>query len=312
MTLPVPAPRITVVTPSYNQGRYLEATIRSVLLQDYPNLEYIVLDGGSTDGSTKILERYGSRLAYWQSEPDRGQAHAINLGMQRATGQILCWLNSDDLLLPGALRRVATALSDAREPAWVVGACGIVGAGDQAPAVLRRSEVSFETLFDWHNQWIAQQAVFWTRALWERAGPLDETLHYAMDVDLWFRMSRLIPPQLVADEIAVYRWHEAAKCRSNPHAMKLELNRVAERYYPALPPEQRGPVRQTLDAMLLEQVRTAYKDLNFSAARRGLWQLATTRPVLLLDPRHWPLLSRVLAGPRVRSMVRRGTGRGPG
>ncbi|MBZ0305900.1 MAG: glycosyltransferase, partial [Anaerolineae bacterium] len=104
-------PRITVVTPSYNQGQYLEATIRSVLSQNYPNLEYIVIDGGSTDTSTAIIQKYADQLAYWVSEKDRGQTHAINKGFQRGTGEVMGWLNSDDILLPGTLHAVGRAFA---------------------------------------------------------------------------------------------------------------------------------------------------------------------------------------------------------
>src|SRR5688500_5767577 len=102
-------PLVTIVTPSFNQAPYLEATIQSVLSQNYPNLEYIIVDGGSTDGSVEIIKRYSGRLAYWVSEPDGGQAEAINKGVARSTGSLVGWLNSDDLLLPGALRRLAEA-----------------------------------------------------------------------------------------------------------------------------------------------------------------------------------------------------------
>jgi len=106
-------PRITVVTPSFNQAEFIEETIRSVLLQGYPNLEYIVIDGGSTDGSVEVIEKYSPWLTYWCSEPDRGQSHAINKGFERATGEILGWINSDDILYSGALQAAAEGLSDA-------------------------------------------------------------------------------------------------------------------------------------------------------------------------------------------------------
>lgn len=105
-------PRITVVTPSFNQGQFIEQTIRSVLMQGYPNLEYMIFDGGSSDGSVETIRKYENHLAYWQSEPDRGQSHAINKGFKRSTGQIICWLNSDDYFLPDTLKTVAESLAD--------------------------------------------------------------------------------------------------------------------------------------------------------------------------------------------------------
>src|ERR1051325_5733493 len=116
-------PRISVITPSYNQAQFLEQTIRSVLLQGYPNLEYIIIDGHSSDGSAEIIKRYEQHLAFWVSEPDRGQSHAINKGLTMATGQIMCWLNSDDYYLPGTLETVATALADGTGAFAVVGHC---------------------------------------------------------------------------------------------------------------------------------------------------------------------------------------------
>src|SRR5918993_5944601 len=116
-------PRITVVTPSFNQGRFIEETILSVVGQQYPDLEYIVIDGGSTDETVEVIRRYEGRLAHWVSEPDGGQAHAINKGLARATGDILAWLNSDDLYLPGALAFVASALKSNEGPELLFGNC---------------------------------------------------------------------------------------------------------------------------------------------------------------------------------------------
>lgn len=179
-------PRITVVTPSYQQGRFLEATMDSVLDQGYPNLEYIVVDGGSTDGSLSLLHRYEERLAWWISEPDRGQAHAINKGFARGTGEILGWLNSDDLLLPGSLHRIANAFRRRPSTSAVAG-------------LRRRIDVEGHAHGSWirdlptkahlrHYCCLAQETVYWRRSVWEKLGPLDETLHYALDYEYWLRM----------------------------------------------------------------------------------------------------------------------------
>jgi hypothetical protein len=206
-----PWPRVTIVTPSFNQAQFLEETIRSVLLQGYPNLEYIVIDGGSTDGSVEIIQKYARWLAFWLSEPDRGQAHAINKGFKRATGEWLGWLNSDDCYAPAALHHLMTC-SAATGATWVAGASirfknGVVRrpkrlqpvAGAFAPATLRRTQA-----FD-------QLACLWQARLFREAGPLDEDRHYVFD---WLFFNRCAQSARVAVSevtVACYRVHEAHK-----------------------------------------------------------------------------------------------------
>ena len=137
-TIPEKQPRISVITPSYNQGEYLEATLRSVLDQDYEELEYVVIDGGSTDGSVQIIERYASRLAYWVSEPDRGHAHALNKGFERATGDILCWINSSDMYYPWTLRTVAEVFTQLPGVEWITGVASWFDVGGRHEACRRR------------------------------------------------------------------------------------------------------------------------------------------------------------------------------
>ena len=182
-------PRISIVTPSYNQGKYLERTLLSVLDQGYPNLEYLVIDGGSTDESVAIIKRYADRLSVWVSEPDRGQSHAINKGFQRCTGQILAWLNSDDYLMPEALKAVAEAYRvDPDAGAWV-GGCLIVTEGQQEGWVLPGDVLDLKTLGEaWSDNFFGQPSCFFSASAWETCGPLDEALHFSMDLDLWLKM----------------------------------------------------------------------------------------------------------------------------
>lgn len=184
------APLVTLITPSFNQGEFLEATIRSVLEQDYPNIEYMVIDGGSTDASVEIIRRYADRLAHWESQPDRGQAHAINKGLQRAKGEILGWLNADDLLLPGTVRMVVDSFRQHPEVDVIYGRLvRIDPAGRLVPTpLLPKDRVVFgkETLIG--ECVVNQPGSFWRRGIMEKTGLLNENLHYALDYEYWVRM----------------------------------------------------------------------------------------------------------------------------
>lgn len=205
-------PRITIVTPSFNQGRFLERTIESVLSQGYENLEYLVIDGGSTDGSVDIIKRYHDRLHYWVSEPDGGQADAIAKGFARSTGEIMGWLNSDDLLLPGALATVAQTFSRSRDIQMTYGDIVVVNEWNQMQRIRIQTPARFETLF-YGGQIINQETVFWTRDLFNRAGGLNRQLQYALDYDLWTRMSRVTMPHYIPRILAAFRQHPSQKTR---------------------------------------------------------------------------------------------------
>ena len=204
-------PKISIVTPSYNQGQYIEANIRSVLLQNYPNLEYIVMDGGSSDNTIEILEKYESWISYWISEPDDGQSNAINKGMHRSEGDILYWLNSDDLLKPGALRIVAQKLR-LDEAAWLIGAAEVTNSRGKKKYIKHLTDnLTKNTFSHWNLDWIPQQSTFWNRKIFEKCGPVDETLHYAMDVDFLYRLFSIANPVVCSDILACYRIHNHAK-----------------------------------------------------------------------------------------------------
>ncbi len=205
-------PRITIVTPSYNQADYLEETIRSILLQNYPNLEYIVIDGGSTDGSVEIIERYAPWLSYWESEPDRGQSHAINKGLARSTGELFNWINSDDLLRPGALYSLAKAVGIPDEPLCLIGEMDVLQ-GREVSRIAKLEALptgwcSFQTMP------ILQQAMFYTRSALDRMGPLHEDLHYSMDYEWLLRFLFAFgfeQLRLIEQPLAGFRYHEASK-----------------------------------------------------------------------------------------------------
>lgn len=181
-------PRITVVTPSFNQARFIERTIRSVLDQNYPNLEFIIVDGGSTDGSVELIRSFEGRLAHWVSEPDDGQTDALIKGFARATGEIQCWLCSDDLLEPASLAEVAGFFVENPDAEAVYGNSYWIDEHDRG--LRPKKEHSFSR-FIWLYQgnYLPQPSTFWRRGLYERVGGLDPAFHLAMDADLWIRFA---------------------------------------------------------------------------------------------------------------------------
>lgn len=206
-------PRISIVTPSFNHGRFIEETIRSVLLQGYPNLEYLVVDGGSTDDSADIIRRYEPWLTFWCSERDRGQSDAINKGFARCTGKVLGWLNSDDLLEPGALLGIGE--THIAQPNAVVagevtefqdGTGEVVRTARQEDMRWERFVNFWQVQADWH-----QPGLFYPRQAWNDCGPLDDSLYYCMDRDLLARVLRTYPVAQSRCVLARFRIHEANK-----------------------------------------------------------------------------------------------------
>ena len=185
-------PKISVITPTFNQGAFIEKTINSVLSQNYPNLEFIIIDGGSTDNTVEIIKKYEQHLTYWISEPDRGQSHAINKGIAKSTGEILTWLNSDDWYMPGTLQRFAELFQQNPDIGVVVGAGRIIDpSGKEIYFGKPLPEINLESLFSWFDGGsIFQPSCAFSRKAWEASGPIDETIHIAMDVDLWLRMAK--------------------------------------------------------------------------------------------------------------------------
>jgi FkbM family methyltransferase len=223
-------PKISIITPSFNQGQFIEETIRSVLLQGYPNLEYIIMDGGSTDGTVEIIKQYAPWLAYWVSEPDRGQSHAINKGFEHATGDIVAWLNTDDIYLPGALFHVADEFLR-NKPEWIV---GITSVTDEKLIELDRFVPQINT-GGWKEKkyrshgWLdfvmthqsgtalPQPSSFWTRKAILKVGGIDESFRYAMDHDLVGRLAYAgYRPKLIPHTLAYFRVHQQQKTTEFP------------------------------------------------------------------------------------------------
>jgi len=225
-----PLPKVTIVTPSYNQGPFLEETIRSVLLQDYPNLEYIVIDGGSTDNSVDIIRRYEPWLAHWASEPDRGQSNAINKGFRAGSGRIMAWLNSDDCYTEGAVRHVVDYF-ESNPAADVV--CGFRQTIDHVRNQRNRGFVHLKP--DRYSLsracYIAQETIFWRRSVWETVGEVDEACQYAMDYDLWQRMlSAGYRFHLLPRFLGLFRIHGESKYIRDDEIRTAELGRIYSRY----------------------------------------------------------------------------------
>lgn len=206
-----PWPTISVVTPSYNQGQFIEETIRSVLLQGYPNLEYIIMDGDSTDNTLEIIKKYEPWLAYWISEPDRGQSHAINKGIQKATGDILLWINSDDICLPDAFAKVALAFCSNPSVGLITGQAQIINHLGQDVGELRSNFTSWEELATNPRNSIRQISTFFARKVFDELGFVDENLHIAMDTELLVRITKLYPPLILEDYLTAYRVHSETK-----------------------------------------------------------------------------------------------------
>ncbi len=228
-------PTITVVTTNYNGAAWLEQAMVSVLGQEYPNLEYIVIDGGSTDGSRAIIEKYRDRLAYWESSPDRGFAHAYNKGFARARGDIMAWLNSDDLLAPWALETVARCFTDCPEVQWLTTlyplVTGTTGRTTLTPADPFNRELFYAGVYGRVLPFIQQESTFWRRELWEAAGgALDENLQLAIDTDLWARFFQRAELYGVSTPLGCFRYRPDSKSGRDIAAYYAEMARVLGRY----------------------------------------------------------------------------------
>jgi len=234
-----PWPRVSIVTPSYNQGRFLEETIRSVLLQGYPQLEYILIDGASTDETREIIDKYARWLAYWVSEPDTGQAQAINKGLARAQGDILAWLNSDDLYEPGAVATAAQGL-DPRSGSYVVfGDCLFIDEQGKPMHLYRGVDRPFaDKLCYWRGWNIPQPTVFFARQVLEQVGGLDESLRFALDYELFLRFAYHYRFTHTGRVLARYRRHPAAKSGTTSKGTRArfyeEMKPISQRYWPQL------------------------------------------------------------------------------
>lgn len=252
---------VSIVTPSFGQAPFLEETIRSVLDQDHPHVEYAVVDGGSTDGSVDIIRRYAERLSWWVTEPDRGQTHAIQKGWVRARGSVLAYLNSDDVYLPGAVRRAVEAFESDPDAVVVFGNCELVDERTGAVRLLDAGPVDLAGLLT-RRRLIPQPAAFVRADAVRVIGGPDESLHYAMDFDLWVRLLARGPARFVGGPpLARYRWHPAAKSSRADDPFARELVEILDRFYGGNVPAEAARVR-----------RRAYAEAYLAGARAAIVQ----------------------------------------
>ncbi len=208
---PIPLPTVSIVTPSFNQARYLEATIRSVLSQDYPRIEYIIVDGGSSDASAEIIRKYSGQLAWWVSEKDRGQTDAINKGFAHAKGGILAWINSDDTYEPRAVGQAVKYFLDHPEVGMLYADCNYINESGQVIGRFPAAQTDLARLRRGYVH-IPQQTMFFRAELWEQVGPLDPSFYFAMDYDLWTRMAARTELKYLAGQVwANFRIHTSGK-----------------------------------------------------------------------------------------------------
>jgi len=221
-------PLVSIITPSYNQVNYLEGTIQSVLNQTYTNLEYIIIDGGSTDGSIEIIKKYEDKLSVWVSESDQGQSDAINKGFQLANGEIQAWINSDDLYYPNAVEDAVDCLIENPQVGMVYGDTDLMDETGQMIGKFKARQTDNKRLMQGYVD-IPQPAAFWRRSLWEQVGPLDINLLYAMDFDLWIRFSQEADFLYSNSPWAKFRLHTQGKSSTGSDRFWPEMRTVHKR-----------------------------------------------------------------------------------
>ncbi|HEX2696324.1 MAG TPA: glycosyltransferase family 2 protein [Anaerolineales bacterium] len=203
-------PLVSIVTPSFNQARYLEAAIQSVLSQDYPRIEYIIVDGRSTDGSVEIIKKYANKLAWWVSEKDQGQTDALNKGFSHAKGRILAWLNSDDVYEVGSITAAVKCLQENPEVGLVYGDANYIAEDGRVIGKFPAAQTDLRLLREGYVH-IPQQSAFFRANLWREVGPLDPSFYFAMDYDLWVRLAQRSQLKYIPQTWASFRLHTAGK-----------------------------------------------------------------------------------------------------
>jgi len=303
-----PKPLVSIVTPSLNQSQFLEATICSVLSQDYPHIEYIICDGGSTDGSVEIIHKYKDRLAWWCSEKDEGQSAAINKGLGRAKGKILAWLNSDDCYLPGCVSTIVSAFERYPDAGLIFGNLEII---DEHGQRVKSFPYQDWTLADQltHKVTLLQPASFWRREVMDSVGLLRTDLHYAMDLEFWIRIGRRYTIKSLDQVLAQYRVSSINKGSTQTTRWGPEFIKILDELYS----------EKNLTPDILSLKEKAYAGAYLTGARSLLYAYETLmarvwlRKAASLDPRclyssdWWQMYGKALLGrhifPRCRPVA---------
>ena len=313
-----PWPRVSIVTPSYNQGQFIEETIRSVLLQGYPNLEYIIIDGGSTDESVDVIRRYGRWLAYWVSELDKGQTDAIAKGWHMATGELLGYQNSDDTFLSGAVQTAVRGLLAHPEAGAVYGDVDIV---DPDGKIMRCWKAfDFDLLAAIRSGAVKlppATGVLWRRRELEAIGGIDENLQYDFDFDLYLRMARIAPLLRVPASIATYRVHDASKTGQRSPEFGYEVIPICRKFYSSsgLTPEIMAVKNEAMANGYLRAANSALNAGELRLVRRYLLQAFLHRPRAINKRFHLVWLAMAILGEsgtrrlsKLRQLVKRQVG----
>jgi glycosyltransferase involved in cell wall biosynthesis len=221
-------PKVSIIIPSFNQGQFLEASIRSVLEQDYPKLEYIIVDGGSKDESVEIIKKYQEHLTWWVSEKDKGHADALNKGFSHATGEILAWLNSDDIYFPKAVSEAVAVLTSRPEVGMVYGEADLIDDSGETVGQFGSKQTSYKQMLC-GSVHIPQATTFFRADLWRQVGPLDLSLFFSFDYDLWVKLAKISQILYVPKRWAKFRIHGAGKTIVNDDRCYPDMLRVLER-----------------------------------------------------------------------------------
>lgn len=293
-------PVVSIVTPSYNQAQFLEATICSVLEQDYPHIEYIIIDGGSTDGSVDIIRKYAERLAYWVSAKDAGQSDAINKGLARTTGQILGWLNSDDCYLPRCVSTIVECFEQYSDAGMIYGQVEIIDEHGRRTGRLSSRPYTFADQLT-QRMIIPQPAAFWRREVMDTAGLLRQDLHYAMDFEYWIRIGRRYRIVGVPRTMAQYRVSKVNKGGAQAAKWGPEFLRILDDLYsqPNLQVQTRALERNAYAGAYYKGGCGFVQAYDLALGRAWLLKAANLDPMLLLVPDWWAVTLKCLCGLRV-------------
>lgn len=282
-----PWPQVSIVTPSYNQAHFLEETIRSVLLQGYPNLEYLVIDGGSIDDSVEIIRKYEPWLAYWVSESDRGQSHAINKGFARTAGEIYAWLNSDDTYEPGAITAAANYLAQHPATGVVFGKAHVIDEASRLKREWHPPPFDLKEIVFLQECYVPQVSVFFRRDPFEQVGGLNEEMYWTMDYDLWFQLGKITKVDQITQVMGNYREHDSAKTviANRTYDSRVELLQCLQRLFddPALPSGLRALEAQALGFHYLNWGLALLQVGRNDEARRLMSRAFEAAPTLVED-----------------------------